>query len=44
MALKDNWEDKVDYVDWILASDINKIAHAVIALENELYIDTEEEL
>lgn len=35
MALKDTWIDKVDNVDEIKSSDINNIAEAVIALEDE---------
>lgn len=32
--LKDNWTDKVDGVDINSADDINRVAHAVIDLEN----------
>ena len=38
MALKDTWVDKIDRVDDASAENINKIAHAVIDLEE---IDTE---
>ena len=44
MALKDTWVDKKNDSDWVMAEDINSIAQAVIKLEDELYIDTEEEL
>ena len=41
MALKDTWVDKVDGVDTVSAEDPNKIAHAVIDLENNMgYIDS----
>lgn len=33
MALKNNWVDKIDGVDDVLAEDINKVAQAVILLE-----------
>lgn len=35
MALKDTWVDKVNGVDDVNAEDINSIAQAVIALEEE---------
>ena len=35
MSLKDNWVDKVNDVDDVMAEDINDIARAVIALENK---------
>lgn len=35
MGLKDKWVDKVDEVDDVVAEDINSIAHAVIALEED---------
>ena len=38
MELKDTWVDKINDVDDVNADDINKIAHAVIDLEE---IDTE---
>jgi hypothetical protein len=44
MALKDTWKNKINDEDWVLAEDINMIAEAVIALENDLYIDSETEL
>jgi hypothetical protein len=34
--LKDNWKDKQDGVDEILAKDINDIANAVIEIQEEL--------
>lgn len=36
MALKDNWTNKRDGVDDVKADDINSIAVAVIALEEEM--------
>jgi hypothetical protein len=33
MALNNNWTDKIDGVDDVLAEDINGIAHAVIDIE-----------
>lgn len=33
MALKDSWKNKQDGVDYIFAEDVNDIAQAVIALE-----------
>ena len=36
MALKGNWIDKVDGVDYVLAKDINDIAHSVIEVEEEI--------
>jgi hypothetical protein len=33
MSLKENWKDKVDGVDDIMADDVNSIAHAVIEIE-----------
>lgn len=38
MSLKDIWSDKVGGINYVLADDINNIAHAVIDLEE---IDTE---
>ena len=38
MALKDNWIDRQNGIDDVDSEDINKIAHAVIDLEE---IDTE---
>jgi hypothetical protein len=35
MGLKNEWVDKVDGVDDVVAKDINGIAHAVIALEDD---------
>lgn len=36
MALKGNWIDKVDGVDYVLAKDINGIAHSVIEVEEAI--------
>lgn len=36
MALKGNWIDKVDGVDYVLAKDINDIAHSVIETEEAI--------
>ena len=36
MALKDNWTDKLDGIDDVLASDINEIAHSAIELEKKV--------
>ena len=36
MALKGNWIDKVDGVDYVLAKDINAIAHSVIEVEEAI--------
>ncbi len=36
MALKDIWKDRQDGIDDIMADDINSIAKAVIALEDEI--------
>ena len=41
MALKDKWVDKVNGEDIVDADDINNIAEAVIALENEKDADSE---
>ena len=35
MALKDNWIDKTNDQDYVVAEDINKIANAVIGLEEQ---------
>lgn len=35
MALTNNWVNKIDEIDDVLAEDINEIAEAVIALENK---------
>jgi hypothetical protein len=41
MSLKDNWEDKVDGVDDVVAETTNQIAGAVIELEETIgEIDT----
>lgn len=36
MALKGNWVDKVDGVDYVLSKDINDIAHSVIEAEEAI--------
>lgn len=36
MALKDTWKNKVNGVDYVDATDINSIAQAVIAIENNI--------
>lgn len=36
MGIKTSWRDKVDNEDFILAEDINKLAHAIIELEDAL--------
>ena len=36
MALKDTWKYKVNGVDYVDATDINSIAQAVIAIENNI--------
>lgn len=36
MALKDNWTDKLDGIDDVLASDINAIANSAIELEKKV--------
>ena len=36
MALKGTWENKVNGVDYVDATDINSIAQAVIAIENNI--------
>lgn len=36
MALKGNWIDKVDGVDYVLAKDINDIAHSVMDVEEAI--------
>lgn len=36
MALKDNWVDRRNDEDFVLAEDINAVANAVIALEDEI--------
>ena len=44
MALKDSWVDKKDEVDYILAKDINAVAHGVIDIEENLPKTIEEKL
>lgn len=36
MPLKDKWINKVDGVDYVMAQDVNDIAEAAIALEDEM--------
>ena len=40
MALKDTWKDKIDGVDEARAEDINKVARAVIEVEDSLKLAT----
>lgn len=42
MALKDNWTNKVDGEDYILASDINAIANELIETQNDLILSKQE--